>query len=402
MSDILKIIEDLIVNHKDDLNAWFATKFKKSRPFFYNSVDIRYSGNKIAAVDTNIFPAGFNNLSGEAKRTAAKLADEYLNNHFPAANNILLVPELHTRNLNYLDNITTLKEIISANGKREVIFGSIDPELNDKLNLDLPNGDQIEIQPIYKDADNVKTKYGFCPDLIIVNNDFTAGSPEILQNINQEVIPPVGMGWYQRRKYNHFQAYNLLCNDFAKEFNFDPFLISTEIGHCGKINFKERKGLECIAIGVEKLITRLKKKYAAIGIKEDPYVYIKADRGTYGMGIMIARSGEEIMSINKKTRNKMDIIKSKVNNQEVLLQEGIATIDQLNGSAAEPFIYQIGGQTCGLIIRSNANRDSLINLNAPGAVFTAGDAVSEFNNNLAAYDVIARIASLATIYESDF
>ena len=35
----------------------------KPRPPFYCSVDLRNAGYKLAPVDTNLFPAGFNNLN---------------------------------------------------------------------------------------------------------------------------------------------------------------------------------------------------------------------------------------------------------------------------------------------------------------------------------------------------
>ena len=51
----------IIKNHMK-IEAWFRNQWIKYPAPFYTSIDIRNSGYKIAPVDTNLFPAGFNNL----------------------------------------------------------------------------------------------------------------------------------------------------------------------------------------------------------------------------------------------------------------------------------------------------------------------------------------------------
>ncbi|NDG85751.1 MAG: glutamate--cysteine ligase, partial [Proteobacteria bacterium] len=55
------IAEKLIRHHKA-VEDWFAAKFAEFPAPFYCSVDIRDSGDKVAPVDCNLFPAGFNNI----------------------------------------------------------------------------------------------------------------------------------------------------------------------------------------------------------------------------------------------------------------------------------------------------------------------------------------------------
>ena len=173
------------------------------------------------------------------------------------------------------------------------------------------------------------------------------------------------------------------------------------MGFCKKVNFKEKKGFECIAIEVEKTLSRIKDKYQEFGITKDPYVYIKANRGTYGMGIMSVKSAEEVYSLNKKGRNKMNIIKSNTPNAEILIQEGIETIDSYNGAAAEPFIYLINGKTVGSILRVNQNKDAFANLNSSGAEFIAADDLAKFKDRNPVYMMVARLAALASSYEDN-
>ena len=58
----------------------------------------------------------------------------------------------------------------------------------------------------------------------------------------------------------------------------------------------------------QKILKKIQDKYDQHQIKHAPYVVIKADAGTYGMGIMIAKSPEDVLSLNRKKRNKRFLI----------------------------------------------------------------------------------------------
>ena len=44
---------------------------------------------------------------------------------------------------------------------------------------------------------------------------------------------------------------------------------------------------------VEALLAKIRRKYKEYGIKEKPFVIVKADAGTYGMGIMTVRDPKD-------------------------------------------------------------------------------------------------------------
>jgi glutamate--cysteine ligase len=175
------------------------------------------------------------------------------------------------------------------------------------------------------------------------------------------------------------------------------------------VDFKERTNLIRVAKSVDKVIEQTRAKYAQYGISEQPYVYVKADSGTYGMGIMTVRSGEEMFELNKKERNKMQVIKEGMVNSEVIIQEGIPTIDRVEGKPAEPMVYMIDGLPIGGMYRVNANRDGLGNLNAAGMEFVGmcDEAESADVNrksvkecDFRAYGLVAAIAALASAREN--
>jgi len=409
MQEITNLLLQKINENESLIENWFKEKFSRTKPIFYNSVDLRHSGFKIAPVDTNCFPAGFNNLSKSSRQKAKEICAEFFAANFPNAKKILIIPENHTRNIKYLENVLALSEIISGDSSREVVIGSLISDDFDQMILDLEDGKKITLHKLIKNADKIKTKSGFIADLIISNNDFTGGEPEILKNISQPIIPPVSMGWHIRRKSAHFNKYNQIVSEFAKLINIDPWLISTIHRECHDIDFKEKKGVKDLAKYVDELLLNLKEKYQQHNINLEPYCYVKADSGTYGMAMMTVKSGAEILEINKKDRNKMNMIKGSVINTRVIIQEGVSTIDTVKNIIAEPLIYLINGKIVGNLFRVNNQRDANISLNSAGMNFHD---ITDLNDEelslgldknkiIKVYSLIAKLAALAAASENN-
>jgi len=402
MIKITEILAEKIAKNRTKIDDFFEAKFQKNSPLFYNSVDLRHFEVKIAPVDTNCFPAGFNNLSQTSKDKAKKIVSAFLEKYFPNAKKILIIPENHTRNLRYLSNVSSLLEIVS--NSKETKIGS----LVEAAEIELEDQSKIKLHVVKRDGDKIITDDGFVADLIILNNDLTDGIPEILQNISQPLIPSTQMGWFKRTKSHHFDIYNQLATELAQILEIDPWLISSLHRNCHDVNFKEQKGLECLAKHVDELISQLSEKYRQYGIQDEPYCYVKADNGTYGMAVWPVKSGSEIIEINKKERNKMNMLKGSVQNTQVMVQEGIKTIDRIQSKIAEPMIYLMGGKVVGNLFRVNESRDEKISLNAAGASFfdlenlndqeiTLGHTKSEITE---VYSLIARLAALSAAVEN--
>jgi len=56
-------LEAHLLNSQAQIETWFRSQWLKTPAPFYTSVDLRNAGFKLAPVDTNLFPAGFNNLN---------------------------------------------------------------------------------------------------------------------------------------------------------------------------------------------------------------------------------------------------------------------------------------------------------------------------------------------------
>ena len=58
---LLKLEQQILQRHQA-IEHWFRLQWQEHLTPFYASVDLRNSGFKVAPVDTNLFPGGFNNL----------------------------------------------------------------------------------------------------------------------------------------------------------------------------------------------------------------------------------------------------------------------------------------------------------------------------------------------------
>ena len=59
----LRDLERQVLDRRSDIEHWLRNQFIEHEVPFYSSVDLRNSGFKLAPVDLNLFPGGFNNLN---------------------------------------------------------------------------------------------------------------------------------------------------------------------------------------------------------------------------------------------------------------------------------------------------------------------------------------------------
>ncbi len=393
------------------IEHWFRTQWQEHAVPFYASVDLRNSGFKLAPVDTNLFPGGFNNLNPDFLPLCVHAMQSIVEKACPEARGVLLIPENHTRNQFYLQNILQIVTILKQAGMR-VRIGSLIPEITQPTPIVLANGGTLLLEPLVRRGNRLGLAE-FDPCVILLNNDLSAGAPEILRNLEQEVYPPIAAGWYTRRKSKHFAAYNQVADEFATLLDIDPWLINPYFATCNQINFHERVGEECLAAQVDSILQKMRVKYAEYGVKQDPFVIVKADAGTYGMGIMTVKDAGEIIGMNRKQRNKMAVVKEGLEVSDVLVQEGVYTFEQINDSVAEPVVYMIDHYVVGGFYRVNTARGVDENLNAPGMHFEslAFEACctlpnpdcepDDTPNRFYAYGVVARLALLAASLEME-
>lgn len=404
--EIKIFLSSILIEKKQQVEAFFKEKYEKKIPFIYNSVDIRFSGYKISPVDTNVFPGGFGLLNSFEIENAKNVFKTYIKTYYPQflkENNLLIIPENHTRNKHYLDNLVNLKNIFEKAGFNVRLGGlkiKQEPQVIESFSKGIIRIEKVirAGDKLYLPANNIDKE--FHPNFIVLNNDFPNEVPEIIQNLNIPVMPSSIYGWHKRTKSNHFKNYEKISKNFADIFGFDSWLISAYFDECENVNFKEKTGLEALATKADSLLNKIAKKYEEYSINKKPHIFIKSNNGTYGMGIFVVDDAKQIFSINKDERKNMSFSKEGKQITQVILQEGIETIERIDGKIAEPLMYLIGGNVVACNYRTNSEKSSTENLNSTGMGFAKLKEISSDNNSCSINSLIAKLASLSCMYET--
>ena len=363
----LNDLNQLIEAKRQEITEWMEKKRAEVPIPIYGSVDVRDAGWKIAVVDANHFPAGFNNVAPEDEQHLSALLKNHINRRDEKCRWVHLYPESHTRNAAYVENLKTLQRLIEQAGFRCTV-GS--PELADHgslagisgpLNLDI-----VSLQMV-NDEESIVVN-GEQPDLILLNNDLTEGIVPGLGT--SRVSPPPVMGWHSRKKSHHYDALSDYVSEIAELIGIEPWCLITD-WFVSKDKCLDRESCRIeLAAEVDDFIQQIKDKYHNLGIDREPVVFIKNDSGTYGLGILSVRSGEELLSLSNRKMRKLMYSKGGVEVENFLIQEGIPTrLETADGGPVEPVVYLVDGQAASWFYRINEKKSDIDNLNSPSASF---------------------------------
>jgi glutamate--cysteine ligase len=410
LSGPINELEQRILESTPVIERWFRLEWMEHTPPFYSSVDVRNAGFKLAPVDTNLFPGGWNHLTPEMMPLAVQAAMAAIEKICPEAKNLLLVPENST-DIFYLSNLAQLQRIFFQAGLN-VRLGSLSNDITAPKTIDLPGGESVTLESLVRNKRRLGLKH-FDPCTILLNNDLSAGVPGILEDLHEQyLLPPLQAGWGTRRKSQHFKAYEEVAKRFGKLLGMDHWLINPLFTQCGEVDFTADAGLDRLRSHTDALLSKIRRKYKEYGINEKPFVVIKADNGTGGMGIMTVRDAKEIEALSMAQRETMAREQTALGAGEVIIQEGVMTNERINAAVAEPVVYMMDRYVVGGFYRVHAERGVDENLNAPGARFVplafeksaqlpqpGVKPGASLPNRFYMYGVIGRLAMLAASYE---
>ncbi len=395
-------LEQRILESMPAIERWFRLEWMEHTPPFYCAVDLRNAGFKLAPVDTDLFPGGFNNLTQEMLPLAVQAAMAAIEKICPEAKNLLLIPGMHPRNTFYLASVQRLVSVFTQAGLN-VRLGAL--EGSTRQRLPLADGSELLLEPLLRTRGRLGLK-NFDPCTILLNDDLPHGVPKVLQNLHEQyLLPPLHAGWALRRKSNHLRSYEELAKKFAKLLGMDPWLINPMYAHCGKVNLGQREGLDCVRDHAETLLAKIKRKYKEYGIAERPFVVVKPDAGSSGKGILIVRDLKDIDQLQRAGQGEPA-------GGAIVVQEGVPTYERMNDAVAEPVVYMIDRYVVGGFYRVHAERGIDENLSAPGSsyvplAFAPGTHLPRRGekpganppNRFYMYGVVARLAMAAASYE---
>ncbi|CCD37697.1 Glutamate--cysteine ligase [Candidatus Paraburkholderia kirkii UZHbot1] len=403
-------LERKILEAMPAIERWFRLEWQEHTPPFYCSVDLRNAGFKLVPVDTNLFPGGFNNLPPEVLPLAVQAAMASIEKICPDAKNLLIIPERHTRNAFYLENVARLALIMRQAGLN-IRFGTLDENIHGPVTIALADGQKIVLEPLERTPRRLGLK-NFDPCSILLNNNLSAGIPPVLKNLHEQyLLPPLHAGWSVRRKSTHSSCYDDVAKKFSKLVEIDPWMVNPYFAHVEGVDYEARTGREALAEAIDGLFKKIAKKYREYGISEKPYVVIKADAGTYGKGVMTVHDASEVAALTKRERAKMNDAKEGLQVHDVIVQEGVHTFERLENAVAEPVVYMIDRYVVGGFYRVHESRERDQNLNAPGMHFvplsfehtalpdTHAKPGAAPPNRFYMYGVVARLGLLAASVE---
>ena len=404
-------LEARVLDSMPAIERWFRLEWMEHTPPFYSSVDLRNAGFKLAPVDTNLYPGGFNNLTPEMLPLAVQAAMAAIEKICPEAKNLLLIPELNTRNTFYLSNVARLMQIFHMAGLN-VRLGTLDATVKKPTPVELPDGTALTLEPLVRTRGRLGLK-DFDPCTILLNNDLSAGVPKVLENLHEQyLLPPLHAGWGVRRKTKHFAAYEEIAKKFAKLLGMDPWLINPMFSACGPIDLADPKSLDGLQTQVDALLTKVRRKYKEYGINEKPFVVIKADCGNNALGPVTVRDAKDLVEVIHRARDRMGLGSAGGLPTELIVQEGVPTYERVNDAVAEPVVYMIDRYVVGGFYRVHAELGIDESLNAPGASYVPLAFAESHHlpqrgekpgasapNRFYMYGVLGRLAMLAASYE---
>ena len=401
-------LEQRVLDSMPAIERWFRLEWMEHTPPFYTSVDVRNAGFKLAPLNASLFPAAWHNVSQDVLPLAVQAAMAAIEKICPEARNLLIIADNAIQSTSYLSNLAQLQQIFHMAGLN-VRIGSIRPDFRSDLTQQLPDGRTIRIEPVVRTNGRIGVEH-FDPCTILLNNDLHHGVPGILEELYQQhLLPPLHAGWATRRKSNLYKCYEELSKRFGKLIGIDPWLINPMHDVLVGVNLTTDQGLTLLTDAADAMLGKIKRRYKEFGIKEKPFVVIKADNGPHGLGCMTVRDAKQVaLLVQKQISGRGEPLGL----QDLLIQEGVMTHERMNDAVAEPVVYLMDRYVVGGFYRVHTDAgvpdDALIvdstyvplafaettRLPQPG--MRPGVSAP---NRFYMYGVIARLASLAASYE---
>jgi len=404
-------LEQRILDAMPAIERWFRLEWMEHTPPFYCSVDVRNAGFKLAPVDTNLFPRGWNHLTREMLPLAVQAAQAAIEKICPEARNLLVIPENHSKNTFYLANVAQLVRIFQMAGLN-VRVGSIDPAIKTPKKIELPNGDIVCLEPVVRSRRRLGLK-NFDPCTILLNSDLAAGTPGILEDLyEQYLLPPPHAGWSVRRKSNHLHSYEEVSKRFGKLLGIDPWLIQSIHARAPEVNFADGRNLDVLASQVDTVIAKVRRKYKEYGINEKPFAIVKTDDGSQGPGVLTVRDAKDLEALVRRPRGKAAPAGKDQGPFDLVVQEGVLTQERVHDGVAEPVVYMMDRYVVGGFYRVHPDRGADENLHLPDAsyvplAFSESTHLPQLGakpgasapNRFYMYGVIGRLAMVGASYE---
>jgi len=360
-------------NELPHLMSWLSEQSSSCGYPVYTSMDIRDAGWKVAVVDVNLFPAGFNNLTSKDFERAAKFMREFFSAKLlsPSPWTITVVPEANTNNQGYLENVAGIMKLLKSAGCEPKLLWPGTPAIPKPWTIKTQSGSELTYLPVDEALKNSSA--------LLLNHDLSGGVPNAIKNVTLPTFPSTKLGWYRRRKSTHQDIVEAMLNKMERHFPwFDPWYFQAQSIVQKDVNFESDDGIDNVTEKATTLWMKIQNEYRLRDIPESPRLFIKNDAGTYGMGVFSIKDPSEILDGGRWLRSKMKKGKESVPISQVIIQEAVPTAltfekDSSQGKlyvAGEPVLYLVNGVPIGGFMRIHEGlgaESGYLNLNQPGS-----------------------------------
>ena len=402
-------IEQRVLESMPAIERWFRLEWMEHTPVFYSSVDLRNAGYKLAPVDTQLFPTGFDNLTPEMAPLSVQAAMAAIEKICPEAKNLLLVPDRRQRSPFYLQHLQRLMQVFTQAGLN-VRLGRLSDEGRAVETLALPDSGELRLEPLVRARGRLGLK-DFDPCTVLLNDDLGEGVPQELLGLHQQyLLPPLHAGWGVRRRLNHLRSYEEVAKKFAKLLGMDHWLLTPMHADAGTFERGSAASLEALQAQADAMLGKVRRKFKEYGIAERPFVVVKCQRDDGRMRPLTLRDARDLAADGPAAAALAEAAGGAA--VELLVQEGVPTYERVNDAVAEPVVCMIDRYVVGGYYRIHAGRASDEALRGPGSQFVplafaenhqmprAGvKPGASAPNRFYMYGVVGRLAMLAAAYE---
>ena len=402
-------LEQRILDSMPAIERWFRLEWMEHTPLFYTSVDVRNAGFKLAAVSTQLFPGGWNNLTPSMLPLAVQAAMAAIEKICPEARNLLIIPRNQAPSPAYWTSLAQLRNIFHMAGLN-VCMGSISPDVKESTTIVLPGGDSLTLEPVVRTRTRLGAKH-FDPCTILLNHDLRTGVPGILEDLHEQyLLPPLHAASSVRLKSTHLRCYEEVVKRFGKLIGVDPWLMNPLWETLSHVNAQLEADQQRLRDAVDGLLTKVRKRYKEYGIKEKAFVVIKADNYDSSFRAVAVRDAKELASVWEH----LAVAQAAAYDEPptLVLQEGVHTNERIDDAVAEPVVYMMDRYVVGGFYRVQPQTADQERITEPEANFVPlafaesthlpqpglqpGASVP---NRFYMYGVVGRLAMLAAAYE---